>query len=99
MNMIKETRGAKSEGLPFAVGDKVLIRTVTLYQLGVVRAITPEFIELGDCGWVADMGRFGESLATGRLNEFERAPSWCLVARGSIVDIYPWAHEIPKATK
>jgi hypothetical protein len=90
---------SNDSGLPFTVGDKVLIRTVTLYQLGVVRRITDEFIELSDGGWVADMGRFGEALATGKVNEFERAPSWCLVARGSIVDIHPWAHEIPKVTK
>jgi hypothetical protein len=87
------------EKLPFGVGDKVLIRTVTMYQLGTVKAIGRDFITLDDGGWAADCGKFSDCLAKGSLNEFERAPSWFLVGRGAIVDIYPWAHGVPKATK
>ena len=83
------------ESLPFKVGDIILIRTVTMIQVGTVEAITAQFIQLRDAGWVADSGRFGECLANGTLSEFERAPSWVLVSRGAIVDVYPWDHEVP----
>ena len=87
------------EVLPFGVGDAILIRTVTMIQLGRVTAISRDFITLEDGGWVADTARFSETLATGKLNEFERAPSWFLVGRGAIVDVYPWAHKIPQVSQ
>lgn len=89
----------EKEELPFGPGDKLLIRTVTMIQLGVVKSIGRDFIVMDDGGWVADTARFSETLASGKLNEFERAPSWFLVGRGAIVDVYPWAHAIPKETK
>ena len=85
--------------LPFGVGDAVLIRTVTMIQVGRVKAIGRDFFVLEDGGWIADTGRFSTMLETGAVNEFERAPSWMLVGRGAIVDVWPWAHAIPKATK
>ena len=87
------------ETLPFGVGDAILIRIVTMIQLGRVKAIGRYFITLEDGGWVADTSRFSDTLAAGKLNEFERAPSWFLVGRGAIVDVYPWAHPIPKESK
>ena len=87
------------EALPFAVGDAILIRTVTMIQVGKVRAIGRDFFTLEDGGWVADTGRFSEMLEKGTINEFERAPDWFLVGRGAIVDVYPWKHPLPKATK
>ena len=91
--------GTRKETLPFGVGDAILIRTVTMIQLGRVTAIGRDFITMEDGGWVADTARFNETLSTGKLNEFERAPSWFLVGRGAIVDVYPWAHEIPTVSK
>ena len=85
--------------LPFRVGDAILIRTVTMIALGRVKAIGRDFFTLEDGGWVASTGRFGETLAKGVLDEFERAPSWFLVGRGAIVDVWPWTHAIPKASK
>lgn len=93
---VRKVGGAE---LPFGPGDKVLIRTVTMIQLGVVKAIGRDFIVMEDGGWVADTARFSETLAKGTLNEFERVPSWFLVGRGAIVDVYPWTHSIPKETK
>ena len=34
------------EGLPFGVGDKVLIRTVTMIQIGRVAGAGPDFLVL-----------------------------------------------------
>jgi hypothetical protein len=94
--------GAKktaSAPLPFGVGDAVLIRTVTMIALGRVKAIGRDFFTLEDGGWVAETARFSETLSRGTINEFERAPSWFLVGRGAIVDVYPWPHDIPKDSK
>jgi len=87
-----------SRVLPFGPGDKVLIRTVTMAQIGEVQSVDATFIVLKEGGWLADSGRFSECLATGKLNEFERAPSWIVVAIGAIVDVFPWLHDVPKET-
>jgi hypothetical protein len=89
----------KPEPLPFKVGDAILIRTVTMIQLGRVKTIGRDFFVLEEAGWVADTARFSETLEKGTLNEFEKAPSWVLVGRGAVIDVYPWTHALPKATK
>jgi hypothetical protein len=85
--------------LPFKVGDAILVRSVTMIDLGRVVSIGRDFIVLEDGGWVADTGRFSTMLATGALGEFEKAPSWMLVGRGAICDVFPWPHALPKDTK
>lgn len=96
MSKAKSDETTANGGLPFGVGDCVLIRTVTMIQVGRVAAILPDFFVLRDGGWVADTARFSTTLETGNLNEFEKSPSWIVVARGSIVDIYPWSNDLPK---
>ena len=95
----KVVKKSSSSMLPFKVGDKILVRTVTMIQVGKVRTVTPDFIVLDEASWVADTGRFGEALASGTLGEVEKCPSWVLVCRGSIVDLFPWDHALPTATK
>jgi hypothetical protein len=89
---------ASGSPFPFKIGDAVLIRTVTMIDLGRVKTVGHDFIVLEDGGWVADTARFGKCLATGELSEFERAPSWFVVGRGAIVDAFPWSHGIPQET-
>jgi|HubBroStandDraft_1064217.scaffolds.fasta_scaffold13713_2 hypothetical protein len=84
--------------LPFTIGDAILIRTVTMIQLGRVVSIGPDFIVLKEAGWVACTKRFSVTLETGELDEFEKAPSWVLVGRGAVVDIWPWPHRLPDKT-
>ena len=86
-------------GFPFGIGDAILIRTVTMYQVGRVVNIGPDSITLDNASWLADIGRFSTALATGSLSEVEIAPSWVVVGRGAIVDIYPWSHPLPESTK
>lgn len=90
--------------LPFAVGDAILIRTVTMIDVGRVKSIGAlrgaPFVVLEDGGWIADTGRFSSTLETGSLSEFERCNlPWFLVWLGSGVDTFPWPHPLPKATK
>jgi hypothetical protein len=92
-------RAAPHVALPFKVGDAVLIRTVTMIDLGRVRAIGRDFLTLEEGGWVADTGRFSKMLETGDLSEFESAPDWILVGRGAICDAFPWRHALPRTTK
>lgn len=84
---------------PFKVGEKYLIRTVTVYVVGKVREIVGDFIVLDDASWIGDTGRFSEALAKGTLNEIERVPDGQIVSLGAIADAQPWCHTLPKETK
>jgi hypothetical protein len=86
--------------LPFKIGDAIIIRTVTMIDLGRVVAIGSDFITLTDGGWVASTGRFSTMLRTGSLDEFERCDEpWFMVGRGAICDVFPWKHAMPTVTK
>lgn len=93
---LKSTNKAK---LPFSIGDKLLILTVTSFHVGILVSVTREFFVLNDGGWVANTGRLGNALDTGNLVEFERAPREFGVARNAIVSWYPWLHAIPQVSK
>ena len=94
----KKTASKKID--PFAIGSKLLIRTVTMIQLGRIIDVGPDYILFEEGGWVADTKRFGlETLTKGELNEFEKSPGpWFGVGRGAIVDFWPWNHALPKET-
>lgn len=83
---------------PFKIGEKYLIRTVTYFALGKLDEITGDFLVLSESSWVADTGRFTQALANGDLNEVEITGA-CFVNMASIVDAFPWKHELPKKQK
>jgi hypothetical protein len=89
------------DDLPFKIGDAILMRTVTMIVIGRVKTITKDFVVVNEAGWVAETARFSETLEFGKLSEFEKAPGWVLVSRGSWVDLYPWPDgvDLPKETQ
>lgn len=80
-------------------GDKVIIRTVTMYLVGRVSLVSQSWIRLDEASWVADTGRWSTALATGALVGVEPMGDGVLVSRGAIVDVTPWRHDLPTAVK
>ena len=81
------------------VGKNVFIRTVTMHFTGHVETVTDSDIVLSKAAWIADSGRFSDALKTGTLSEVEPYPETVTVARGGIIDISPWNHELPREKK
>jgi hypothetical protein len=92
--MAKKTAAKKYTQIP--IGKNVLIRTVTHYFTGRVVSESNRWIALEDAAWVADTGRFGEALKTGKLSEVEPYPGPCLVSIGAVVDVSPWPFDLPR---
>ena len=84
---------------PYIVGDKVIIRTVTMHFTGRIAAVYPGEIVLEEAAWIADTGRWAQALTSGTLAEVEPYPGQCIVSRGAIVDVSPWSHALPRAVK
>ncbi len=79
-------------------GKKLFIRTVTYFLVGKVEAVEDGFIRLSGASWVADTGRFSQAISDGTLNEVEPVGN-AYVSLGSIVDMFPWTHELPTKQK
>ena len=84
---------------PIKVGNKVLVRTVTLYHTGRIVEVTPTELVLEDAAWIADTGRLNAALVGGTTNEVEPFPDPVAVSRGSIVDVTTWRGELPRSVK
>jgi len=91
--------GDTSDDGGFGIGEKVFIRTVTHYYVGLVEAVTATTVMLSNASWVADTGRFNGMLTTGEINELEPFVFPVHVARGAIVDHTSWPHDLPREQK
>ena len=89
--------GGKSHSL--VIGQAYLIRTVTMHYTGRVVTITDSDVWLEDAAWIADTGRYADSLLSGELSEVEPYPQGVAVSRGVIVDFAPWPHKLPRSQK
>jgi len=83
---------------PAEPGEKVLIRTVTVYHVGRVVRVEGNFLHLEGASWVADTGRFGEAISKGTLSEVEYVDR-VAIAINSIVDVFQWKHDLPSSSK
>lgn len=81
------------------IGTNVFVRTVTHHYTGRLDKVEDGFLHLANAAWVADDGRFADMLSSGTLNEVEPYPGDCYVAVGSLVDVSPWKHDLPRAQK
>jgi hypothetical protein len=69
------------------IGKAYLIRTVTMIDTGVLVSIDEHEIVLKEAAWIADTGRFNETLKSLNFKEVEPFPSGLVaVGRGSVVD-------------
>jgi len=84
---------------PLFVGNSVLIRTVTYFQVGRITHLDALEVVLDDASWIADTGRFNEALRTGVFSEVEPLLGPVSVSRGAIVDVVTWSHPLPKDVK
>ena len=96
ISKVKEIDGTESL---WEIGKNYLIRTVTMIQLGKLKAVTDKELLLSDACWVADTGRFNEALEKGTLKEVEMFQRDVIVGRGGIIDATEWLSDLPKTSK
>lgn len=80
------------------VGQKWFFRTVTYHMVGEVKKIVGRFAYLKDASWVADSGRFTQAIKEGTLSEVEPV-GYAFINLDTVVDFFPWEHELPKEQK
>lgn len=72
----------------FEIGKNYCIRTVTMIDTGKVVRVTPNAVILVDASWVAETGRFADSLKSCNFVEVEPFPAGreVIVNRAAIID-------------
>jgi len=99
-NMKKtKTKKMETKSTPFCVGKKYFVRTATMAQLGLLKAVVGDFLVLEKASWIADTGRFHEFLRDGTCSEYEGFPNNCIVPTGSIIDATEWSHDLFSGNK
>ena len=82
------------------LGGVYLFRTVTHYHVGRVSEIHPDAYVLTDAAWIADTGRFSETLKDpSKVVEVEPFVGPCILFRGGLIDATPWSGQIPMGVK
>ena len=79
-----------------ALGQKVIIRTVTHYYTGEIIDIKDGFVFLGTAAWIPNTGRWNAALKTGKLEETEAFVDPVAVSLSVIVDVTKWRHALPQ---
>lgn len=87
------------ETAPYQVGAKYFIRTVTYYYTGRLVWVGDKELVLDTCAWIADTGRFANTLKTGDFLEVEPMGDGVVVGRGSIIDACKVDFELPTKQK
>lgn len=85
---------------PFEIKKNYLIRTVTMIDIGRVKAIIGSFLVLENASWIGNTGRFHECLKkTDIFEEIEPFHQDAILNLNSIIDATPWPYELPVAAK
>ena len=82
---------------PWVIGDKYLIRTVTMTLIGKLEHAGVNELVLSTAAWVADSGRFYKALKNGIFEseaEVEPFKNNAIVGRGAIIDATVWDGEL-----
>lgn len=80
------------------VGQKWFFRGVTNFLVGKVKNVVYPFVFLEGASWIADTGKFSTFIKDGEANEVEVVGD-AAINLLSVVDMFPWNHELPKKTK
>jgi hypothetical protein len=80
------------------VGKNFFFRTVTYHLVGKVEKIVGKFVLLSTASWIADSGRFMQTIKDGNLKEVEPV-GYAFVNLESVTDFFPIDWELPTKQK
>ena len=90
----------RSTDHPWQIGEKYLIRTVTMILTGRLKAVYDQELVLEKAAWIADTGRFMEATDKGNFDEVEPWRSReVIIGRGSVIDAGIISFDLPSTQK
>ncbi len=100
LNIFDETNDEKIDisSLQDMIGKCYFFRTVTFHLTGRVKKIIGNMFILEDAAWIADSGRFMQTIKEGKLNEVEPVGD-AILNISTVTDIFPWRFPLPMEQK
>lgn len=80
------------------IGGKWFFRTVTYHLIGEVKKIVGRFAFMKNASWIADSGRFMNTIKEGTLSEVEPVGD-AFINLDTVVDFFPWKFKLPTEQK
>ncbi|MBW2096953.1 MAG: hypothetical protein JRI80_19000 [Deltaproteobacteria bacterium] len=98
LELIAEKTGssASSADTVFQVGKKYLVRTVTMIVTGKLVKVTEQELLFEDAAWIADTGRYADTLENGEFTEIEPYKRPVIVGRGALIDATELLCKLPR---
>jgi hypothetical protein len=85
---------------PYEVGKNYFLRTVTHHLTGRLVEVGQQELVLEDAAWIADDGRFSETMVSGNFAEVEPLPAGRhIVGRASLIDARAIPFALPRPQK
>jgi hypothetical protein len=81
------------------IGKSYFVRTVTMYQIGKLKAFSDTELVFEKASWIADCGRFHDALKNGKLEEVEPFLDDVCINRSAMIDATIWNHPLPSEQK
>ena len=85
-NLLVTSTTTSAKKHPYEVGKKYLIRTVTMTICGELKNVFESELVFTKASWIADTGRFHDSLKSCNFDEVEPFVNDVIVGRGSLID-------------
>jgi hypothetical protein len=83
----------------FVIGEKYLIRTVTMIYTGKLADQSATELKLIDAAWIPETTRWADCLLKGEFLEVEPYPNEVVLFKAAIVDCSVWRHDLPRTQK
>lgn len=91
----------KSKEHPYIVGEKYLIRTVTMIYTGILKQVYANELVLTKAAWIPETERWADTCKNGTFKEIEPYPekSEVIIGRSGILDTFIVDFELPTKQK
>lgn len=96
---LPKTKNSNNKNIPFNIGDKLFIRTITHYYTGKLKKVVGKFWVLDECAWIADTGRFMGAVKMGTFSEIEPMGDGVAVNSEAIIDAKKVNFKLPNTQK
>lgn len=86
---------------PYEIGEKYLIRTITMIYTGKLVKVFDKEMVFTNCCWIPETERWNESVMDGIFKEIEPYPteSEVIINRGAVLDMVKVNWNLPNEVK
>jgi len=98
--LLQLASGKVAQTHPYKIGEKYLIRTVTMIYTGRLIEVHDQELVIEDAAWIAETERWADCLKDGKFKEVEPyTDGRVVIGRGAILDASIWQHDLPRKQK